>query len=60
MPAIIHFPTNCGGEMELATLWKMEMQYYGKMVCNFREKGLAKNRSRVEVRGLAVQSSTFF
>jgi hypothetical protein len=43
MPAIIHFPTNCGGEMELATLWKMEMQYYGKMVCNFREKRLAKN-----------------
>ncbi len=29
--------------MELATLWKMEMQYYGKMVCNFREKRLAKN-----------------
>ena len=43
MPAIIHFPTNCGGEMELATLWKMEMQYYGKMVCNYREKRLAKN-----------------
>jgi hypothetical protein len=47
MPAIIHFPTNCGGEMELATLWKMEMQYYGKMVCNFREKRLAKNSKRV-------------
>jgi len=23
-------------EIELATLWKMEMQYYGKMICNFR------------------------
>jgi hypothetical protein len=49
MPAIIHFPTNCGGEMELATLWKMEMQYYGKMVCNFREKGLAKNIERQNI-----------
>ena len=48
MPAIIHFPTNCGGEMELATLWKMEMQYYGKMVCNFREKRLAKNKDLYE------------
>ena len=41
-----HFPTNyCNycGEMELATLWKMEMQYYGKITCNFVEKVLAKN-----------------
>jgi len=35
MPAIIYFPTDHGGEIELATLWKTEMQYYGKMVCNF-------------------------
>jgi hypothetical protein len=31
------------GERELATLWKMEMQYYGKIICNFLQKVLAKN-----------------
>jgi hypothetical protein len=31
------------GEIELATLWKMELQYYGKITCNFYEKVLAKN-----------------
>ncbi|MEW6625139.1 MAG: hypothetical protein AB1420_18870, partial [Bacillota bacterium] len=41
-----YFPVNyCNycGEIELATLWKMEMQYYGKITCNFVEKVLAKN-----------------
>jgi len=32
----------CRG-IELATLWKTEMQYYGKIVCNFLQKLLAKN-----------------
>jgi hypothetical protein len=59
MPAIIHFPTNCGGEMELATLWKMEMQYYGKMVCNFREKGLAKNISNLSTQPYLILGSNF-
>jgi hypothetical protein len=26
-----------------ATLWKFQLQYYGKIFCNFREKVLAKN-----------------
>jgi indolepyruvate ferredoxin oxidoreductase alpha subunit len=30
--------------MGFAILWKMELQFYGKMLCNFREKCLAKNR----------------
>jgi hypothetical protein len=29
--------------MGFAILWKMELQFYGKMLCNFREKCLAKN-----------------
>jgi hypothetical protein len=30
-------------EIGLAILWKMEMQYYGKITCNFLQKVLAKN-----------------
>ena len=30
----------------LATLWKMELQYYGKITCNFFQKVLAKNTSK--------------
>jgi len=40
------FPPLKGGEIELATLWKMELQHYGKITCNFQEKVLAKNRLR--------------
>ncbi len=40
------FPRLKGGEIELATLWKMELQHYGKITCNFQEKVLAKNRQR--------------
>jgi len=28
-----------------ATLWKFQLQYYGKIFCNFREKVLAKNNN---------------
>jgi len=30
-------------KIQLATLWKMELQHYGKITCNFQEKVLAKN-----------------
>jgi hypothetical protein len=30
-------------KIQLATLWKMELQHYGKITCNFKEKVLAKN-----------------
>jgi len=43
MSAIPCFPAEYGRETELATLWKMEMQHYGKITCNFVEKVLAKN-----------------
>ena len=33
--------------MGFAILWKMELQFYGKMLCNFREKCLAKNTDKV-------------
>ncbi len=39
----IYFPAEKGGGIELAILWKMELQYYGKIICNFYEKVLAKN-----------------
>jgi len=29
----------------LAIVWKMELQYYGKLICNFLQKGLAKNKN---------------
>ena len=29
-----YFPVN-DREIELATLWKLELQYYGKITCNF-------------------------
>ena len=32
------------GKINFATFWKMELQFYGKMICNFLEKCLAKNR----------------
>ena len=38
------FPRLIGEEIELATLWKMELQHYGKITCNFQEKVLAKNK----------------
>jgi hypothetical protein len=38
-----YFPAENGGEIELAILWKMELQYYGKIFCNFFQKALAKN-----------------
>ncbi len=31
------------GKINFATFWKMELQFYGKMICNFLEKCLAKN-----------------
>jgi len=31
-------------EFVLATLWKMELQYYVKFTCNFLQKTLAKNK----------------
>ena len=31
------------GKIDFATFWKMELQFYGKMICNFLEKCLAKN-----------------
>lgn len=43
------FPRLKGGEMELATLWKMELQHYGKITCNFQEKVLAKNMDAEEI-----------
>jgi len=38
-----YFTAKKGGNMELAILWKMELQYYGKLFCNFIQKVLAKN-----------------
>ena len=40
---VFYFPLEKDVEIELAILWKMEMQYYGKTFCNFYEKSLAKN-----------------
>jgi len=37
----VTMPSN--GKMKFATLWKMDMQLWGKTFCNFGEKGLAKN-----------------
>ena len=37
-----------GGEIELATMWKMELQYYGKITCNFLQKTLAKNNENYD------------
>jgi hypothetical protein len=34
------------GKMKFATFRKMELQYYGKMICNFWEKCLAKNTEK--------------
>jgi len=43
MSAWTLFSMTINGILQLATLWKMEMQYYGKITCNFVEKVLAKN-----------------
>lgn len=43
MPAILGFLAGFGRETGLAKVWKMEMQKYGKITCNFVEKVLAKN-----------------
>ena len=34
------------GKINFATFWKMELQFYGKMICNFLEKCLTKNTPR--------------
>jgi hypothetical protein len=34
----------------LAIVWKMELQYYGKITCNFLQKVLAKNTVGVPAR----------
>jgi hypothetical protein len=43
MSAMLSFPAVFGRETEFAKVWKMEMQKYGKITCNFAEKFLAKN-----------------
>jgi len=43
MPAILSFLAVFGRETGFAKVWKMEMQKYGKITCNFVEKVLAKN-----------------
>ena len=42
MSAILCFPAEYSKGTEVATLWKLEMQQYGKITCIFLEKVLAK------------------
>jgi len=46
------------GKMKFATFRKMELQFYGKMICNFWEKCLAKNTPVVSPSGLASLSTS--
>jgi len=46
MSASLYFATK-KAKTELAILWKMELQYYGKMFCNFLQKVLAKNNYHI-------------
>lgn len=46
------------GKINFATFWKMELQFYGKMICNFLEKCLAKNRRYLESNSSGALSFT--